>query len=122
MFIFFDADRLIVHTACAGGLARSRTDAGCKLRKIIGFQETAERLLIIADIDEVIPLRTHIVQRTPRSHAADHHTGLAKRHAAVHTARCLASPLLLRHRHMELMKILDPLKRRRFRIAFSFIF
>ena len=107
--IFLHGDRVPMETAGAGRLAQGGTHPSGKLRKIVGLQEPLECMPEIAGVDEVVPLRHQIVQRTAGHHSVQDGAGLAEGDAALHTARPLAPALLPAQPGVELTKMPDAL-------------
>ena len=60
--------------------------------------------MALPPVDQVVPLRDEIVQRTAGNHSSQLRPGLAEGHAALHTPGALALPLLLGERQMKLAK------------------
>ena len=60
-----DGHGRIVDAEHAGTLARGRADATGELRKIVGLVQTLEGFLPQTAVDEVVPLRYEVVDRTP---------------------------------------------------------
>ena len=57
--------------------------------KLFVFIRRSLCLFPVAVINQIIPFRYKVVQRTARYHTADHHTRLTKRYTAVHTSCAL---------------------------------
>ena len=57
-------DSVAVCTAGAGFFTKSRTNTGCKLRKIVCSFEPVIRFVPAALKDKVVPLRDKVVERT----------------------------------------------------------
>src|SRR5262249_20920501 len=95
-----DGDGVVLDVERAGGLARRGADAAGDLGEIVGGVEVARGLLPVAAIDEVVPIRDLIVDRT---------AGVAIGNAAIHAARRLLPRLRLRQRAYELAPMLDAL-------------
>ena len=91
-----DGDRLVLEIQRAGGLARRRANAARELRKIIGRVQVARRLLPLAMIDEIIPVRDLIVHRT---------AVVTIGNAAVHAARGLVLRRFFRQRNDEFVVV-----------------
>jgi hypothetical protein len=73
--------------------------------------QALERLLPQAAVNEVVPLRDQVVDRAAGRHAADELAGVAEGNAAIHAARALRAQLLLVHVVMELLPVVDALRR-----------
>src|SRR5262249_60030794 len=95
-----DGDGVVRDVERAGGFARRRADATGDLGEIVSGVEVARSLLPVAAIDEVVPVRDLIVDRT---------AGVAVGNAAIHAARRLFLVLLLRQRAHEFAPMLDAL-------------
>ncbi len=111
ILVLLGGDWLVMQAAGAGRLAQRRAHTGGKLREIIGLMQTVVSLFPVPCINQIVPLRHQIVQRTAGSHAAQGHARLAKRHAAVHTTGALLLLLLHRQMLMKFVKILYALFR-----------
>src|SRR5262245_13553675 len=96
----FDGDGIVVDVERAGGLAGRRADAAGDLGEIVGGVEVARSLLPVAAIDEVVPVRDLIVDRT---------AGVTVGNAAIHAACRLFLVFLLRQRAHEFAPMLDAL-------------
>jgi len=62
-------------------------------------------------VDEIVPLRNQIVDRTTRSAAIHHLARVTKGHTAIHAARRLVAQALLIHVMVEFLPITDALLR-----------
>jgi hypothetical protein len=106
-----DGDRRVVHAEHARAFAGRRADTAGELGEVVRHVQALECLAPQPAVDEVVPLRDHVVDRAARGHAADQLARVAERHAAIHAARALvAQPLLLEVR-MELLPVADALER-----------
>src|SRR5690606_6517006 len=96
-----DRDRNVLEIERARFLAGRGTDAPRPFREIIGGMQVPDRLVPVALVDEVVPVRNLVVDRT---------TGrpVTIGHPAIHAARGLLGDLRLRHRQHELAKMPDP--------------
>src|SRR6185503_523152 len=92
-----DADRVLVDAQNAGLFAGCGADAAGELREIVGRMQRLDRVLPVAAIDQVVPVRNDIVDR-----AALH----AKRDAAIHAARALHLGILVGKAQVELAIVL----------------
>ena len=81
-------------------LARRRTDAARKLRKVVGRVQPPDGIRPAAVVHQVVPVRDQVVQRT---------AGVAEGHAAVHAARSLLALLRLAEGLVDLHPVLQPL-------------
>ena len=72
-----------------GRLTKSRAYPGSKFRKIVCLFQPVICLFPVAVINQVIPLRHQIMQRTAACHPCDHLSRLAERDAACHTSGAL---------------------------------
>ena len=95
-----DGDRNVLEVQRAGFLAGRRADAAGEFREIVGRVEVADRVLPVAIIDEVVPVRDLVVDRAAGR-------AVAERNAAIHAARGLFLDLLVRHRQRELAEMPD---------------
>ncbi len=117
-----DRDRRLVDAEHARAFARRRADAAGELREVVGHVQAVERLAPEPAVDQVVPLRDHVVDRAARGHAADQLAGVAERHAAVHAARALLAQALLLQVRVELVPVADPLQRRAVDRQFAQVF
>src|SRR5262249_30080904 len=117
-----DGDRVVVDVERAGGLARRRADTAGDLGEIVGRVQVARRLLPVAAIDQVVPVRDLVVHRTSGGRAGDDVGAVAIGDAAVHAARGLLAVLLLRQRQDELAPMLDALLDRLVVAIFALVF
>src|SRR5262249_44286121 len=97
-FHLFDGDRLIVNAEHAGGFAGGPTHASCEFGKTVGRVQPIDRGAPLAAIDEVVPVRNAIAQRTSL---------MTERNAAVHAARGLLANLWLGQREVDLVPVVD---------------
>ena len=104
--------RISVEIAGAGSLAQRRAYPGGKLRKTVGFRQAIIRLFPVSMIHQIVPLRHQIIQRAAGSHAGNHASGLAERHAACHTAGSLELLFFWSKAAVKFMKVLDTFQRR----------
>ncbi len=121
ILVFLRGYRLSHQIAGAGRLAQGGADPGCKLRKAVGLCEPAVSLLPVPGVNQIVPLRHQIVERTAAGHPAKIHSRLAEGNAALHTAGPLEPLPLQRKMLVELHEIFDPLLRLRITGDFSFI-
>ena len=89
VLIITNSNRIIMQSTGTCCLAKRRADTGCEFREVIGLVQTFIGLLPGSHIDQIIPFRHQIVQRTTAGHAHQCHTGLAEGNAACHAARSL---------------------------------
>ena len=80
--------RVAIYIQSASRFARRRTNAPRKLRKIIGGMQCIQRLLIIAFVNQIIPIRNDVVNRT---------ACCTKRRTAIHATRSLHCCLFICH-------------------------
>ena len=92
----FNGDRCIIEVERAGSLAGCGANPARKFREIIGRMEVAQRLLPIAVIDEIIPVRNLVIHRT---------AVMAVRNAAIHAARRLIACGLFRQGNNEFLVV-----------------
>ena len=104
--------RISVQIAGAGRLAQARADPSCELRKITGLHQAVICFLPVAQIQEIVPLRHHILQWTTGHHTAQHLARLTERHAACHASGPLFLLLRLRQRGMKFIEMPDTLQGR----------
>ena len=100
-----DGDRNVLEVERASFLARRRADAAGEFREIVGRVEVADRIVPVAIVDEVVPVRDLVVDRAAGR-------SMAIGHAAIHAARRLLLDLLVRHRQRELAEMPDAVRRR----------
>ena len=89
-----DGDRDVLEVQRAGFLAGRRADAAGQFREIVGRVQVADRVVPVAIVDEVVPVRDLVVDRAAGR-------AVAERDAAIHAARGLFLDLLVRHRQRE---------------------
>ena len=111
-FDVFDRHRQFVEPEHAGAFARRRTDAAGEFGKVIGLVQPMKRFLPQAAINQIVPFRDQIVDRTARGHAADQLAGVTKRNAAIHAARALLLQFRFRKVLVKLVPVFYPLQRR----------
>ena len=99
-----DGYRRVLDVEGAGGLAGRGADAAGEFRKVVGREQIARRLLPIAAICEVIPVRDLVVDRTADVTIGD---------AAIHAARRLIARRLLAQRQHKLAIVADSVGGRR---------
>ena len=99
-----DRHRGVLDVQRAGGLARRGADAAGEFREIVGREQIARRLLPIAAIDEIVPVRDLVVDRT---------AVVAIGNAAIHAARRLIARRLLAQRQHEFAIMADAVGGRR---------
>src|SRR5256885_13158828 len=95
-----DGDGVVVDVERAGGFARRRADPAGDFGEVVGGMEIARSLLPLVAIDEIVPVRDLIVDRT---------TGVAIGNATIHAACGLLLGLRLRQGAYELAPMLDAL-------------
>ena len=110
-FVLLDGHRISGESTGTGCLTQRGAHPSRELRKIVGFQQPFQRMPKITGINQVIPLRHQIVQRAAGHHAAQHRAGLTEGHAALHTARALASALFPAQVGMKFAIVLDAFQR-----------
>ena len=81
-----DGDRRLVDAEDARALAGSGTDAAGELREVVGLVQPFEGLFPQSAINQVVPLRNEVVDRTAGGHAFEQRAGVAEGDAAVHAA------------------------------------
>ncbi len=108
----FDRNGILVDVERARGFARRRADAAGHFREIIGGVEVARRLVPVAVVDEVVPVRDLVVDRTARRAGRYRPGALAIGHAAIHAARGLGDVVLLRQRQHEFAPVANALSDR----------
>ena len=109
--IFVIGHRCAGQVAGAGILAGGRADPGGKLRKIVGLEQPVQGLLVVAPVQEIVPLRDQVVERAAHGAASQLHTCLAEGHAAVAAPGRLLPPLPLGQRQVKLLIVLHPVRR-----------
>ncbi len=95
-----DRDRILVDAQHAGSLARRGTQLAGELREVIGRVQTLDRRLPAIAIDQVVPVRNQIPQRTAL---------MTERNAAVHAAAALHLQFAGGVRQVHLLPVLDSL-------------
>src|SRR5690606_11699514 len=105
-----DRDRRRVDAEDTGTLAGGGTHPAREVREIVGLVESFEGLLPETAIDEIVPLRDEIVDRTSGGHAREEGAGVAEGNAAIHASGGLRAEAFLRHGMVELVPVPDPLK------------
>src|SRR3546814_10838574 len=95
-----DRDRRVIEVERAARLAWRGADPAGELRKIVGGMQRIQRHLPVVGIDQMVPVRDHVVHRT---------AVMAERNAAVHAARRLILQLVLGQRLYELVPVLQAL-------------
>ena len=81
-------------------LARRRADAPRHLGEVVGLEEPLGRLVVSTAVDEIVPLRNQVSERTAR---------VAKRDAAIHAARRLRADIRFARRDADLTPVADAL-------------
>ena len=76
-FDLLDGDRFIVDSQHTGLFAGRRTDPAGKLGEVVGLVQYLDGFLPAVSIDQVVPVRNDVAQRT---------TGVAEGNAAIHAA------------------------------------
>src|SRR5664280_3398423 len=79
----------------ARAFARRRADAPGELWEVVGLVEADDRFSPLAAIDEVVPFRDQVVDRTAHRHAVDKLSCVAVGGAAIHAAGALLTQSLL---------------------------
>ena len=105
----FDRDRIVVDVERARRFARRRTDASGEFREIVGRVQRFERRLPLIAIDQIVPVRDHVVDRTAL---------MAERNAAIHAARGLLATSAIGQR-LDEFRARSSCARRPFRTAAS---
>ena len=108
-----DGDRVVVDIERAGRFARRRADAAGEFRKIVGRVQVARGFVPVAAIDQIVPVRDLVVDRTAGRRIGEELRAMAIGHAAIHATRRLVAHFLFRQRQNELMPMLDTLLDRR---------
>src|SRR5262249_25268235 len=111
-FDALDGDRVLVDAEHARAFARGGTDAAGEFREVVGLVQPVDRFFPQPAVDEVVPFRDQVVDRTARRHAFEQRAGMAERNAAIHAASPLLAQLLFVGVLMELEPVADPLRRR----------
>src|SRR5690606_18150963 len=93
-----DRHRLVDDVERAARLARRRAHPAGELGEVVGRVQVVERLAPVGLVDEVVPVRDHVVHRTAVVTVGD---------AAVHAPRGLVAQGLLAVRDDELAVVLD---------------
>ena len=75
-----DGHRIGVDAEHTGGLTRGRAQPPGELREVVGGVQPVDRILPTVPVDQVVPLRDEVAQRT---------AVVAERDSAIHTPRCL---------------------------------
>ena len=121
VLVFLGSDSLSIMSAGTCCLAKCRADTACKLREVVGLFQTLICLLPVACIDQIIPLRNEVVQRTSARHTHDRHSRLAKRHSTGHASAALYALFFQRKRGMKFMEVFNSFFRLDRRTCFSFV-
>src|SRR5690242_3728119 len=95
----FDRDGIVVDVQRAGSLAWGWADAASELWEVVGGMQHPDRVLPLMPIDQIVPVRDQVVDRTAL---------VAERDAAIHATRCLLGQLVLRQLLQELRPRLAP--------------
>jgi hypothetical protein len=95
----------------AGAFTGGRTDAAGELGKIVGLVQPVKRLLPEVAVDQIVPLRDQVIDRTATGHAADKFPGMTERNAAIHAASPLGTQGVVVHLQVELVPVTDSLQR-----------
>src|SRR3569623_565526 len=82
----FDTDRLTIDVERTGRFAGRRADTPGEFRKVIGRMQVIQRFLVVAAINQIVPVRNDVIDRA---------AGIAERDAAVHAARALNFRLII---------------------------
>src|SRR4029077_6093638 len=112
-FDYLDRDGRLIDPQHAGGFAGGRTDPSCKLRKIVGGMQDADGFLPVIAINQVVPVRNNVGDRT---------ASVAKRNAAVHAARGLHPYFLFGEWLIHLEVVVDTLRDRAARRRLACVF
>src|SRR5690606_30373785 len=99
-----DRDRRVGDAEHACAFARRGARAPGELREVVRPMQAIERFAPAAVVDEIVPLRDQVVDRTAVRR-------LAERHAAIHAARALDAKMLLARRREDLFEVADALFR-----------
>ena len=99
-----DRDRRVLEVQRAGFLARGGADTAGELGEVVGRMQVADRLFPLAAVDEVVPVRNLVVNRTAGR-------PMAIGNAAIHAARRLLGDLGIRHRNGEFTEMADTVRR-----------
>src|SRR5580700_7760850 len=83
----FNGDRRFIDPQYAGSFTGCGTHAPGELRKIIGGMQHADSFAPAVAIDQIVPVRNHVVQWT---------AGMTERNAAIHAARALGTDFIVR--------------------------
>src|ERR1035437_8506843 len=90
-----DRDRGLADAEGARAFARRRADAPGELWEVVGLVEADDRFSPLAAIDEVVPFRDQVVDRTAHRHAVDKLAGVAVWGPTIHAAGALLTQRLL---------------------------
>ena len=107
-----DGHRVVVDVQRAGGFARRRTDAAGDLREIVGRVQVARGFFPAALIDQIVPVRDLVVDRTAGRAGRDRAGAVAIGHAAIHAARGLIARFFLAERDHKFLERLHALGHR----------
>ena len=103
MFNRLDAYGVVVDVQRARRFAWCRAHSAGEFWEIVGAVQGVERLLPVAVVDQVVPIRDDVVDWAPR---------LAKRNAAIHAARALLFGFVVFQRHHEFAVVIETRFRR----------
>ncbi len=110
-FQVLDGHRRAGNAEYAGAFAGRRADAPGEVGKVVGLVQPDQRFLPEAAVDQVVPLRYQVVDRTADRGALDGRAVMAEGHTTVHAARTLLAQPLLVHVVMELVPVANPFAR-----------
>src|SRR5690606_8576402 len=96
----------------AGRFTRRRADASGELRKIVGRVQVARGFPPAAVVDEIVPVRNLVVDRTARRAGLNRAGAVAIGNAAIHAARGLVAYRGLVERNDEFPVVMHPLLHR----------
>jgi hypothetical protein len=95
-----DRDGVVVDVEHAGRLARRRADQPGELGEVVRRVELRERVAPVVAVDEVVPVRDQVSERTAL---------VAERNPAVHAARALVAQRAVVRQREVLPVVVDPL-------------
>ncbi|MDB6037482.1 MAG: hypothetical protein JWM99_1323, partial [Verrucomicrobiales bacterium] len=107
----FNGDRRGIDAQNAGAFAGGRANAAGEIGEVIRLVQPIKGLMPEAAIDEIVPFRNEVINRTARSHSTQEGAGMTERNAAVHAARPLFPKLCLIEVEVEFVPVLNALKR-----------
>ena len=121
-FIFLGGDRVSVQITGACLFTQCRADSGGKLWKTMCLHQSGVSLFVTSVVQQIVPLRHQVVQRTAAGHSSDHHTCLTEWDSTCHTSCCLLALFFFGKRSVEFIKMMNSFQRGLCFRRFSFIF